>query len=86
MPPLTDAHREYWRQNLWLTARLLAVWFVVTFVVVWYADTLNAIELIGPLGFYMGAQGSLIVYVLLIGYYAHRMDRLDRAFDVAEDD
>ena len=29
---LTDKHREYWNKNLTITAILLAVWFVVTFV------------------------------------------------------
>jgi uncharacterized membrane protein len=29
----TDNHRSYWRKNLNITAVLLAIWFVVTFVV-----------------------------------------------------
>jgi putative solute:sodium symporter small subunit len=37
-----------------------------------------------PLGFYMGAQGALIVYVVIIFYYANRMNKLDQEFGVAE--
>jgi hypothetical protein len=33
-------HRDYWRRNLKLTASLLAVWFVVTFVVSYFARDL----------------------------------------------
>jgi len=83
---LTARHRTYWRRNLSLTATLLGLWFAVTFVASWFARELNAIDLIGPLGFYMGAQGALIVYVLIIWFYARRMNALDREYDVAEED
>ena len=82
---LTARHREYWRKNLGITAILLAVWFVVTFVEGWYARELNNISFMGfPLGFYMSAQGSLIIYVLIIGIYAWYMNRLDREYGVHE--
>lgn len=81
---LTDKHREYWGRNLRMTSILLAVWFFVTFVVGWFARELNAIDIIGPLGFYMGAQGSLIVYVLIIWYYARYMNNLDQEYGVHE--
>jgi putative solute:sodium symporter small subunit len=32
----------------------------------------------------MGAQGSLIIYVLIIWFYAHRMNQLDKEYDVHE--
>lgn len=82
---LTDKHREYWRRNLRLTAVLLAIWFVVTFVVIWFAKELNEIVIAGfPFAFYMGAQGALIVYVLIIWYYARRMNQLDQEYGVHE--
>jgi putative solute:sodium symporter small subunit len=81
---LTNRHVEYWRKNLRITASLLAIWFVVTFVASWYARELNEIVIIGPLGFYMGAQGALIVYVLIVWFYARRMNRLDREYGVQE--
>lgn len=82
---LTARHREYWRKNMILTAILMVIWFVVTFVVGFYAVQLNKIVIFGfPLGFYMGAQGSLIIYVISIFYYARYMNRLDDEYGVAE--
>lgn len=81
---LTQKHVEYWNRNLKMTGLLLAIWFVVTFVVAWFARELNEIEFIGPLGFYIGAQGALIVYVLIIWYYARYMNRLDQEYGVEE--
>lgn len=83
---LTDQHQEYWRKNISLTSTLLAVWFVATFFVSWFARELNDIVIIGPVGFYMGAQGTLIIYVLIIWYYAKRMNELDKEYGVHEGD
>ena len=82
---LSQRHQEYWRKNLTITAILLAIWFVVTFVEGWFARDLNNVTFLGfPLGFYMSAQGSLIIYVLIIGFYAWYMNKLDREYDVHE--
>jgi len=82
---LTERHQEYWRKNLRITAILLAIWFVVTFVIGWFARDLASITILGfPLPFYMGAQGSLIIYVLIIWYYAHYMNKLDEQYGVQE--
>ena len=84
---LTEKHHEYWRKNLVITAILLFVWFVVTFVEAWFARELNQYSFLGfPLGFYMSAQGSLAIYVLLIGIYAYYMNRLDIEYGVDEGD
>ena len=84
---LTERHQEYWRRNLTITAILLFVWFVVTFVEAWYARELNTINFLGfPLGFYMSAQGSLAIYVIIIGIYARYMAKLDKEYGVDEGD
>ena len=84
---LTEKHREYWRKNLAYTAILLVAWFVVTFVEAWFARELNGISFFGfPLGFYMSAQGSLAIYVAIIGIYAYLMGKLDREYNVDEGD
>jgi putative solute:sodium symporter small subunit len=84
---LSAKHHEYWRKNLFITAVLLLVWFVVTFVEGWYARELNSISFLGfPLGFYMSAQGSLIIYVVIIGIYAWYMNKLDKEYGVHEGD
>ena len=82
---LSAKHHEYWRRNLVITAVLMVIWFVVTFVEGWYARELNNVTFLGfPLGFYMSAQGSLIVYVVIIGIYARYMNRLDKVYGVHE--
>jgi putative solute:sodium symporter small subunit len=84
---LTQKHRQYWRKNLRLTGALLAVWFVVSFVIGWFARDLQSVTFLGfPLSFYMGAQGAVVIFVVLVGYYAYRMDKLDREYGVHEDD
>jgi putative solute:sodium symporter small subunit len=87
MLKLTEKHQEYWRKNLNLTMLLLVIWFVVTFVMGWYARPLAEINFFGwPLSFYMAAQGSLIIYILIIWYYAVRMGKLDEEYGVHEGD
>ena len=82
---LTQKHLEYWNKNLVITGILLFVWFVVTFVEGWFARELNSVVIAGfPLGFYMSAQGSLIVYCLIIYIYARYMNNLDIEYGVDE--
>ena len=77
----------HWRRTrslMWIT---LAIWFVFSFVVHWFADALNGASFLGfPLGFYMAAQGSLFVFVVLIFWFARTQDRIDRECGMAEDD
>lgn len=81
---LTEKHKQYWNINLKISSVLLVIWFVATFVMGWFARELNDINFIGPLGFYMSAQGSLIIYVAIIWYYAHYMNNLDHEYGVHE--
>ena len=84
---LTQKHKEYWQRNLRMTGILLAIWFVVTFVVSFFARELNEVVILGfPLGFYMVAQGSLVIYVIIIWYYAKYMNTLDQEYGVHEGD
>ena len=77
----------HWRRTrslMWVT---LAIWFVFSFLVHWFADALNGASFLGfPLGFYMAAQGSLLVFVVLIFWFARAQDRIDRECGMAEDD
>ncbi len=81
---LSQKHREYWQKNLRITSILMVIWFVVTFVIGYYAIELSEITFMGwPIPFYMGAQGSL---VLIIWYYASYMNKLDKEYGVHEGD
>ena len=85
-PQVTDNHRRYWRKNLRLSSLLLLIWFLVSFGVGFFARELNFSFFGWPFSFWVGAQGSLVVYLAIIGYYARTMNRLDREHGVAEDD
>ena len=83
---LTERHKEYWQKNLRITGILLAIWFVVTFVVGYFARDLSFNFMGWPFSFWMGAQGALVIYVLIIAYYAHYMNKLDQEYHVHEED
>ena len=81
---LTESHRHYWQKNLNITAVLMALWFVVTFVVSYFARDLNFTFFGWPFSFWMASQGSLIIYVVIIWFYARYMNQLDQEHGVAE--
>ena len=83
---LTQRHHEYWRKTLTVTGILLAIWFVVTFVVAYFARDLTFNFFGWPFSFWVGAQGALVVYVAIIWYYASYMNKLDQEYGVAEED
>lgn len=83
---LTQKHQEYWSKNLRVTAILLAIWFVVTFVVSYFARDLSFNFFGWPFSFWMGAQGALVVYVAIIWFYASYMNKLDQEYGVAEEE
>lgn len=77
----TNPTPVHWERTRRLTGILLAIWFGVTFGVIFFARELSHLSLFGwPVSYYMAAQGATIVYVILVGFYAWRMQRLDRAW------
>ncbi len=78
---------EYWRRTRGLMLFCLAVWAVFSFVIHIFVEPLNRIVILGfPLGFYMAAQGSLVVFVVLIFWFAHRQNQIDEECGMAEED
>jgi probable solute:sodium symporter small subunit len=68
----------YWKENNRLIAILLIIWFSVTYIPPLFVNQLNQIVIAGfPLGYYFGSQFSLVVFVILIFYYAYAMNKLD---------
>jgi putative solute:sodium symporter small subunit len=84
MPPPPPP--DYWRRTLRMTAVLLGIWFFVTFVIGYFARELDFSFFGWPFSFWVAAQGALIVYVVIVWFYARRMDRLDHEYGVAEND
>ncbi len=78
--------QAYWKKTSNLMWTVLAIWFVAGFGVHLFAQTLNPIHIFGfPLGFYMAAQGSLIIFVVALFWFAKRQNEIDEEFGVQED-
>ena len=88
MSELTEQQKkDYWRYNLRLTLILLAIWFVVGYLLsgLWAAE-LNKVSFLGfPLGYYMAAQGSLAIFVIEIAVYARLMNKKDLEYGIYEE-
>ncbi len=82
-----SAAAAYWKANLRLLIGCLVVWFVVSFGFgIILVDAFNTITIGGyKLGFWFAQQGSIYTFVALIFFYAWRMNKLDRQFDLHED-
>lgn len=88
MADLTEAQKEaYWRYNVTLTTILLIIWFVVAYLVsgLW-AGWFNQFSFLGfPLGYYMAAQGALVIFVIEIAVYAYLMNKQDLKYGIREE-
>lgn len=82
----SDAH-AYWSANLKLIIGCLIVWALVSFGFgILLRPLVSGIEVGGTdLGFWFAQQGSIIVFLVLIFFYAWRMNRLDRKYGVDEE-
>ncbi|MCZ7598832.1 MAG: DUF4212 domain-containing protein [Gammaproteobacteria bacterium] len=78
---------EHWQRTKRLMIITLIIWFIFSFLVHWFAPQLNNITFMDfPLGYYMAAQGSLIVFVVQLFVFVKLQDKIDREFGMAEDD
>ena len=73
---------SYWKENLTLIIKCLIIWFVVSYGFgIILVDILNNIQIGGyKLGFWFSQQGSIYAFVILIFYYACKMDELDKRY------
>jgi putative solute:sodium symporter small subunit len=78
---LLAARAWHWRRTRRVSAVLLLLWLATSFGAVFFAREFARLTLFGwPLSFYLAAQGASLIYLAIIGAYAWRMRRLDRAF------
>lgn len=83
-----ERHRKYWAASIRLMAMLLAIWFAVSYGAgILFRGFLDQVSIGGaPLGFWFAQQGAIYVFVALIFYYCHAMNRLEKKYGVQEDD
>jgi putative solute:sodium symporter small subunit len=85
--PMDDRTEAYWDRTKRLMWVMMALWVVFGYVIHFFVTPLNNIRIAGfPLGFYMASQGSLIVFVVMLFWFAKKQDQIDRESGVAEED
>jgi putative solute:sodium symporter small subunit len=78
---------EYWRANIRLVRISLVIWALVSFGFgILLRPMLSSVSVGGAdLGFWFAQQGSILVFLALIFFYAWRMNALDREYGVDEE-
>ena len=72
--------QKYWKENIDLIVKCLSIWFISSYVFsIILVEQLNVIKIGGyKLGFWFAQQGSIYIFVILIFYYAFKMDQIDQ--------
>jgi putative solute:sodium symporter small subunit len=79
----------HWDKTTKLMFTHLGIWFFFGYVIHMFVVPLNKITipiLQFPLGFYMAAQGSLIVFVVMLFVFARQQNAIDREYGYAEEE
>ena len=79
--------KTYWQENIRIILTCLSVWFIVSFGCgILFVEQLNQFRIGGyKLGFWFAQQGSIYVFLIIIFYYAWRMNKLDKKYNVDEE-
>ncbi len=82
-----EAGKAYWSANLRLIFISLIIWALCSFGFgILLRPMLSGISVGGSdLGFWFAQQGSIIVFLALIFFYAFRMNKLDKEHGVEEE-
>lgn len=82
-----SSNNAYWSANMRIIAVSLIIWALVSFGFgILLRPLLSGIAVGGTdLGFWFAQQGSILVFLAIIFFYAWRMNRLDREHGVDEE-
>ena len=76
---------RHWEKTKGLMMLTLAIWFVFSIVIFMFGESLNNGSFLGyPLAYYMCAQGSIVIFVVLIFWFANRQEKIDEEFGFSE--
>ncbi|GAB5448879.1 DUF4212 domain-containing protein [Gymnodinialimonas sp.] len=83
----TEDDSVYWKTNIRIITICLVIWALVSFGFgIVLRPMLSGIAVGGTdLGFWFAQQGSIIVFLALIFFYAWRMNKLDKQYGVDEE-
>jgi putative solute:sodium symporter small subunit len=81
-----EKYEKHWEKTQRLMYIMMGLWIFFSFFIHMFVSWLNAVKILGfPMGFYMAAQGSLVVFVAMLYWFAKAQDDIDEEFGVAED-
>lgn len=83
----SSSANAYWAANIRLVKISLVIWALVSFGFgILLRPLLRGITIGGTdLGFWFAQQGSILVFIVIIFFYAWRMNALDKKFGVDEE-
>lgn len=78
--------KAYWKANMRIIKISLVIWAIVPFGFgILLRPMLSGIQVGGTdIGFWVAQQGSILVFLAIIFFYAWRMNKLDREHGVEE--
>ncbi|WP_299693744.1 DUF4212 domain-containing protein [uncultured Tateyamaria sp.] len=84
---VAEQDKGYWAANVRMILISLVIWAVVSFGFgIILRPLLSGIPVGGTdLGFWFAQQGSILVFLALIFFYAWRMNKLDKQYGVEEE-
>lgn len=81
-----ESDQSYWKANVRIIQISLVIWALVSFGFgILLRPMLSSIQVGGTdLGFWFAQQGSILVFLGLIFFYAWRMNKIDKEYGVEE--
>ena len=76
---------RHWGKTKNLMIITLIIWFIFSILIFTFGEEMNTLSFLGyPLAYYMSAQGSIVIFVVLIFWFANRQEKIDEEFGFAE--
>ena len=76
---------KHWEKTKGLMIITLVIWFIFGYLIFMFGSSLNNSSFLGyPLAYYMCAQGSIVVFVVLIFWFANKQEKIDEEFGFTE--
>ena len=76
---------KHWEKTKGLMILTLIIWFIFGYLIFMFGSSLNNSSFLGyPLAYYMCAQGSIVIFVVLIFWFANKQEKIDEEFGFTE--
>ena len=76
---------KHWEKTKSLMTITLVIWFIFSIFIFMFGEGMNNSSFLGyPLAYYMSAQGSIVIFVVLIFWFANKQEKIDEEFGFTE--